>query len=140
MSLVAKCATSVLTVATRRTRHSTAVSAESLLETSRRLADSHLTIDQLPRGAYCAFTSARLEDCGWRNDDQPDTSPRALWVKSMMDGLHVVKSSFTAGDGFASHAVLRSPSFPSIPYYHSLPHSPLFNSCFVSAAPLLLAS
>lgn len=57
----------------------------------------------------------------------------------MVDGQHVVKANFSPSDDFKTHAVLRSPSFPGVPYYHSLYHSALFHSCLVSRRETLVA-
>ena len=55
-----------------------------------------------------------------------------VWIKGSLDGQHVARVKFSPSDGFISHAVLQSPSFPPIPFYHSLYESPFFNSCLVS--------
>ena len=88
---------------------------------------------QLPLGAYCSFLSPDLKDCGWENVERKGgASGHPMWIKSVVDGQHVAKANFSASDGFTSHAVFKSPSFPPIPLYHSLYESALFNSCLVS--------
>ena len=99
-------------------------------------------IDELPSGAYTSFAADKLEDTDWMNADDFWIDPEhkqpgepAQWVIDTDHGGHrLVRPDFQPSRHlFGSKALMRSKQeFPPIAYYHSVPHSEYFESCYVS--------
>lgn len=111
------------------------------------VAISTVFCQELPLGAICSFDDGDL--CGWMNDnnllpehthsDHPNyLTPKkemGKWVavaaNNESNEWHIV-AEFGGKHQFGISAVLKSPLFPPIPYYHSLMDSAYFNTCRVS--------
>lgn len=98
--------------------------------------------ERLPPGSRSDFQQSTLEEAGWTDlvigADATDHTGKAIpgpsWdIDHDGQGSLYAKATFAQSKlSFIDKAIMRSKNFSAIAYYHSLPDSKFYRTCYVS--------